>query len=225
MDRQAGGKHWRLRSSIPLSTTVATRHVPIRSTSAPTPWSTFTRTRTLITTRGPSIRFSGPAHRNYLGHISSTLEDVNRLELVLGTKSRSGQQWDIWEAVYSPLGPDGYPRRIWDKRTGVIDHEVAKYWREHYDLGHILERDWPMIGKHLEGKINIYVGDMDNYYLNNAVYLVEEILKKVADPPFGGEILYGDRAEHCWNGDPNSPMPSVACVIIRCTHPRLWTGF
>ena len=72
--------------------------------------------------------------RNYLGHISSTLEDVNRHELVLGTKSRSGQQWDIWEAVYSPLGPDGYPRRIWDKQTGVIDHEVAQYWRDHYDL-------------------------------------------------------------------------------------------
>ena len=51
------------------------------------------------------------------------------LELVLGTKSRSGEQWDIWEAVYAPVGADGYPKRIWDKRTGVIDPAVAAYWR------------------------------------------------------------------------------------------------
>ena len=62
-----------------------------------------------------------PGHRNYLGHVSVTLEQMNRLELVLGTRSRSGQQWDIWEAVFSPQGPDGYPARIWDKRTGAID--------------------------------------------------------------------------------------------------------
>jgi Putative esterase len=154
---------------------------------------------------GPWHRVARPGMRNYLGHVAVTVEDINRLELVLGTKSRSGQQWDIWEAVYSPVGPDGYPKRIWDKRTGVIDREVAKYWREHYDLGHILERDWPKIGKKLEGKIHIYVGDMDNYYLNNAVYLVEDILKKAKDPAYGGEVAYGDRAEHCWNGDPTRP--------------------
>ena len=154
---------------------------------------------------GPFHKVRRPAHRNYLGHISSTVEDVSRHELVLGTKSRSGQQWDIWEAVYSPLGPDGYPKRIWDKRTGVIDKEVAEYWRDHYDLRYILERDWPKIGKDLEGKINIYVGDMDNYYLNNAVYLMEDFLKKAKDPAYGGEVLYGDRAEHCWNGDPTRP--------------------
>jgi hypothetical protein len=150
---------------------------------------------------GPFARVPRPATRNYLGHVKATLEAVNRLELVLGTKSRSGQQWDIWEAVYSPVGADGYPKRIWDKRTGEIDPAVAAYWRERYDLGHILQRDWGKgLGRKLQGKIHIYVGDMDNYYLNNAVYLVEDILKK-ADPPYGGEVGYGDRAEHCWNGD------------------------
>ncbi len=59
---------------------------------------------------------------------------MNRLELVLGTQSRSGQQWDIWEAVYSPVGADGYPKPIWDKKTGVIDHDVAGVLEEHYDL-------------------------------------------------------------------------------------------
>jgi hypothetical protein len=154
---------------------------------------------------GPWRRIKRPGMRDYLGHISTMLEDANRLELVLGTKSRSGQQWDIWQAVYSPVGSDGYPRPIWDKATGSIDPTVAQYWRDHYDLHSILERDWPRIGKQLEGKINIYVGDMDNYYLNNAVYLMEEFLKTTKDPYYGGEVKYGDRAEHCWNGDPTRP--------------------
>jgi hypothetical protein len=155
---------------------------------------------------GPFLRVPRPGKRDYLGHVSVTIEQINRLELVLGEKSRSGQQWDIWEAVYSPVGADGYPRRIWDKRTGVIDPQVAAYWRENYDLGYILRRDWSKgLGQKLEGKLSIYVGDMDNYYLNNAVYLVEEFLKSTRDPPYGGEVTYGDRAEHCWNGDPTQP--------------------
>ncbi len=146
-----------------------------------------------------------PAHRDYLGHIQSTVRENNHLELVLGTKSRSGQQWDIWEATYSPQGEDGYPQRIWDKMTGEIDPEVAKYWQENYDLKHILERDWDKLGENLKGKIHIYCGDMDNYYLNNAVYLMEDFLESTTDPYYEGEVLYGDRAEHCWNGDPELP--------------------
>ena len=46
---------------------------------------------------------------------------------------------------------------------------------------------------------------MDNYYLNNAVYLVEDFLKATKDPPYGGQVDYGDRAEHCWNGDHSRP--------------------
>jgi hypothetical protein len=146
-----------------------------------------------------------PGLRNYLGEVLITLEDMNRRELVLGTHSRSGEQWDIWQAVYSPLGSDGYPKPIWDKLTGRIDHSVAAYWRENYDLGHILRRDWPKIGNKLEGKIHIYCGTGDNYFLNNAVYLVEDILKNTKDPYYGGEVDYGDRAEHCWNGDHTRP--------------------
>ncbi|MCX7637340.1 MAG: hypothetical protein N2044_05775 [Cyclobacteriaceae bacterium] len=146
-----------------------------------------------------------PGYRNYLGQISATLREMNHRELALGTKSRSGQQWDIWEAVYSPQGEDGYPKPIWNKLTGEIDHSVAAYWKENYDLRHILQRDWAKLGPKLEGKIHIYCGDMDNYYLNNAVYLMEEFLKNTKNPFYGGEVDYGDRAEHCWNGDHNNP--------------------
>ncbi|MFZ2053269.1 MAG: hypothetical protein WAU81_03635 [Candidatus Aminicenantales bacterium] len=146
-----------------------------------------------------------PGQRNYLGEVSCTVEESNHRELVIGTHSRSGDQYDIWEAVFSPAGEDGYPQRIWDKRTGEIDPSVAEYWKEHYDLRHILDRDWKTIGPELKGKIHIYCGDMDNYYLNNAVYLMEAFLESTKDPYYDGEVDYGDRAEHCWNGDHTRP--------------------
>jgi len=146
-----------------------------------------------------------PGHRNYLGFVDATVMDMNLKELALGTKSRSGQQFDIWEAVYSPVGDDGYPKRIWDKQTGVIDKEVANYWKENYDLAYILKRDWARLGPKVKGKIKIYCGDMDNYYLNNAVYLMEDFLESTTEPYYDGEVDYGDRAEHCWNGDHTQP--------------------
>ena len=152
-------------------------------------------------TEGKFKKTLRPGQRNYLGHISTTLRSTNYRELAIGTNSRSGDQWDIWEAVYSPVGENGYPKRIWDKKTGVIDHDVAEYWKENYDIGYILQRDWKTLGPKLEGKLHIYCGDMDNYYLNNAVYLVEEFLESTKFPYYNGEIDYGDRAEHCWNGD------------------------
>jgi len=147
-----------------------------------------------------------PAYRDYLGNITVTMEDENHMELVIGDKTRSGGQWDIWEAVYSPMGEDGYPMRIWDKRTGEIDHEVAEYWRENYDMRYILERDWETLGPKLEGKLHVMVGDMDNFHLNNAVYLLEEFLESTTDPYYDGMVDYGDRQEHCWNGDHDNPL-------------------
>jgi len=146
-----------------------------------------------------------PGMRDGKGHIKTQLIDMNRREYILGDNSRSGDQWDIWQAVYSPVGENGYPKPIWDKLTGEIDHEVANYWKENYDLRYIMERDWDKIGKDLEGKVNIYCGDMDNYYLNNAVVLTEAFLEKTTNPYYGGEVDYGNGAEHCWNGDQENP--------------------
>lgn len=155
--------------------------------------------------KSPFKKTERPGLRNYLGHVSTTVKDMNYLELVMGDKTRSGEQWDIWEAVFSPVGKDGYPARIWDKKTGVIDKKVAAYWKENFDLTHIIQRDWPKIGEKLKGKIHIYVGDMDNYYLNNAVYTAEDMLKQLENPKCNCEVDYGDRAEHCWNGDHTQP--------------------
>ena len=146
-----------------------------------------------------------PGMRDYLGHVTATTRDVNYYERALGNNGRSGEQFDIWQAVYSPVGADGYPQKIFNKETGVIDHSVAAFWRDHYDLSHILARDWPTLGPKLQGKIHIYVGSADTYFLNSAVYYIEDFLKSTTNPPYDGEVKYGDRAEHCWNGDPQLP--------------------
>ncbi len=154
---------------------------------------------------GAHKRVAQPGVRDYLGHVLATQQDLNYYELALGTKGRSGEQWDIWQAVFSPVGSDGYPAKIFDKITGEIHADVAAYWREHYDLSHILERDWATLGPKLRGKIHIYVGSEDTYFLNDAVYYIEDFLKGTTNPPYEGEVKYGERAEHCWNGDPALP--------------------
>jgi hypothetical protein len=146
-----------------------------------------------------------PGKRNYLGELAATIEEMNHMELALGTHSRSGGQFDIWEAVYSPVGSDGYPKPIWNKLSGEIDHSTAEYWREHYDLDYILRSNWKTLGPRLTGKIHIYVGEADNYFLNDAVYLMDNFLKSTKDPAYAGEVDYEPRAEHCWNGDHTRP--------------------
>jgi Putative esterase len=154
---------------------------------------------------GAHKRVPQPAMRDYLGHTLITTQDNIQYERALGDHGRSGEQFDIWQAVYGPVGDDGYPKQIFDKQTGDIDHAVADYWRQHYDLEAILERDWPTLGPKLVGKIHIYVGSDDTYFLNDAVYRMEDFLKSTKDPAYGGEVTYGPRAEHCWNGDPTLP--------------------
>lgn len=155
--------------------------------------------------QGPHTEVAQPGFRDYLGHTIATTKSVNQYELALGDHARSGEQYDIWQAVYGPVGPDGYPSQIFNKETGEIDPKIAAYWKEHYDLSNILQRNWSTLGPKLRGKLRIYVGSADNYMLNNAVYLIEDFLKSTTNPPYEGEVKYGDRAEHCWNGDPTEP--------------------
>jgi len=138
-----------------------------------------------------------PSQRTIDGNIEVMMKDENWYELVVGDKSRSGGQWDIWEATYSPVGPDGYPRRLWNKETGVIDKSVAEQWKK-YDMADILRKNWTVLGPKIADKIHVYVGDMDSYYLNDAVEKLNEFLTKTEDPKFAGEVAFQRRAPHCW---------------------------
>lgn len=156
-----------------------------------------------------------PNQRRPDGTIVSMMKDENWYELVVGDRSRSGGQWDIWEATFGPVGPDGYPRRLWDKRTGRIDHAVAAYWREHYDLRDILERHWSTLGPKVAHKINVYIGEDDSYYLDNAVHLLDEFLRRATNPRFGGEIVFQPGAPHCWGPRPAELMKKMVAHLER----------
>src|SRR5215467_4088322 len=152
----------------------------------------------------PWKRTPKPGYRDVRDHLFSTFEDRNLVELVLGTHGRSAGQHDAWASVFGPVGDDGYYKPLYDKLTGAIDPEVAKYWRDHYDLRYILQRDWATLGTKLRGKIHLTSGTMDNGYLNNAVYQMEEFLMR-ARPSSEAEIVYGERREHCFTGDTEHP--------------------
>jgi hypothetical protein len=156
------------------------------------------------TLKGEASNVERPSFRNYLGEVFATQRDENYMELTQGDHSRSGGQYDIWQAVFGPVGADGYPKPIFDKVTGDIDPMVAAYWREHYDLSNIIARDWATLAPKLKGKIHLYVGNGDNYYLTDSVYFAQERLESL-EPKYEGTVAYGDRAEHCWNGDPKLP--------------------
>ena len=112
-------------------------------------------------------------------HVGGTAGDHHPAIQPVGGRARQprplGEQIEIWDAAYGPVGDDGYPKPLWDKQTGKIDHSVALYMRDHgYDLSYNIRTNWATLGPKLRGKIHVYVGDMDNYYLNLAVYMLEE---------------------------------------------------
>jgi len=154
--------------------------------------------------QGEASAVERPAIRDWLGEISAAQRDSNSMELAAGDRGRSGGQYDIWQAVFGPVGADGYPAPIFDKISGAIDPKVAAYWRDHYDLSYIIARDWPKLAAKLQGKMHLYVGSADTYYLNDAVHLAQARLEALT-PAWGGEVAYGELAEHCWNGDPTLP--------------------
>ncbi len=163
---------------------------------------------------------SRPWMRNVDDQVMATQEQASIFELVLGTKGRSGQQMDIFQAVFGPVGDDGYPRLLYDKPTGIIDGDVAAFWRENYDLSHIIERDWATLGPKLNGKLHIYIGDTDTFFLEEATMQLEKFLKRASNPSFVGTIEYGKRAPHCWSGCAPGQNPTLCYLPVMAEHIR-----
>ena len=174
----------------------------------------------------PYTHVPRPSMRQPDGTMLSTMEMMNRFELVEGTHGRSGEQFDIWEAVFSPVGDDGYPKRIFDKRTGVLDHETAKYWKEHYDLSAIIQRDWKTLGPKLAGKLHFYVGEADTFYLDRAVHLLKDFLESTTDPYYRGSFEFGMRKPHCYAGeiDPAAGRRRPRAQTCRVGSISVWSG-
>jgi len=157
---------------------------------------------------GDWARLIRPLSRNADGQVTLTMREMSQLEEVLGSRIRSGQQIAAWDAAYGPVGKDGYPRPIWDRLTGKIDREVALYMRDNgYDLRYNLEKNWAKIGPDLVGKIHVYCGDMDNYYLNLAVYHLEDFLKEAENPRAEAVFEYGRPMKpHGWQPFTNAEL-------------------
>ncbi len=149
---------------------------------------------------GPLTGNPRPAVRTPDDEVQATMESMNRYEVVLGTHGRSTEQFGIWQAVFGPVGSDGYPKPIWDPNTGEIDHDVATYFRDHYDLHYIMQRDWKTLGPKLVGKLHVTVGTRDTYYLDNAVRLMQKFLENTNNPYYAGDFEYGPHEPHCWSG-------------------------
>jgi hypothetical protein len=135
------------------------------------------------------------------GQPIQSIQQVSQLSMALGSRGRSCEYLEAWEASFGPVGEDGYPKPLWDKKTGVIDREVALYWRNQgYDLVHYLRTNWHEVGPDLVGKLHLYVGDMDNYYFNMPVYALEEFLAETENPHYPGTFHYGrPLKEHGWH--------------------------
>ena len=155
------------------------------------------------------------------GQSENTVRQVSQLEDVLGSKGRSAQQLEVFEAVFSPMGADGYPRALWDKQTGVIDHEVANYWRAHdFDLRDYMERNWASLGPKLVGKLYFAVGDMDHGYLNLSVYLMEDFLKVSKNPHVEGTFVYGRPMKgHGWHAMTQAEQIKVMADFVSAHAP------
>lgn len=156
---------------------------------------------------GQRDSYSGTTYPGYghpYGQTTATMREQNHRELVLGTKSRSCGQWDIWEAVFSPVCEDGFPCRLYDKKSGKINGTVASYWKENFDLAAIMARDWATLGPKLQGKLNIFVGNSDTFFLTNAVMDMEDFLMSTNNPSSDATVTIGVHDgrgfEHCFRG-------------------------
>ena len=156
---------------------------------------------------GQRDHYSGqtwPGFGHPYGQTTVTAAETNHRELVLGSHSRSCGQWDVWEQVFSPVCADGFPCRMYDKKTGAINQTVARHWRDNFDLGHIMQRDWKTLGPKLQGKMHIFVGGSDTFFLVDAVMDVQDWLKTTANPASDAEIVVGTHDgrgyEHCFRG-------------------------
>ncbi|WP_449447411.1 alpha/beta hydrolase [Thermomonas brevis] len=107
------------------------------------------------------------------GRVVATFEQFARLEEVVGPV---GGQLASFEWVFSPRGADGRPLPMFDRGTGAVDPAVVAYWRDHYDIAHRLQSDWPRLKAALDGKLHVYVGTADTFYLDGAAHRLQAVL-------------------------------------------------
>jgi hypothetical protein len=134
-----------------------------------------------------------PAMRSSNGEPRYTLRTSIHAENMLGYGNSylySGAQWGSWNAVFSPKDTiTGMPMALFDARDGNINKNVAEQWKK-YDLRFYLANHWDSIGSKIQGKLHIWMGTNDSYYLNNAMELLDNFLKSTTNPKSDAAITF-----------------------------------
>jgi hypothetical protein len=115
--------------------------------------------------------------RDATGKEVTSFKDYAQRENVLG---EYGGQIDSFDWVFSPRGQDGRPQPLFDRVTGKVDPEVARYWRDNYDISAIIRRDWASLKPVLDGKIHLIMGTMDTFHLDESAKLLDLELQVLA---------------------------------------------
>jgi hypothetical protein len=89
-----------------------------------------------------------------------------------------GGQLRSFEAVFSPLDNEGLPQRLWDRETGRVDPDVVQAWMK-YDISRLIKQNWLSLEPKLRGKLHVYTGAIDTFYLDGAVRKLAETLKQL----------------------------------------------
>jgi hypothetical protein len=162
-----------------------------------------------------------PSARDIHGNVLFTIRHECQMENVMGlgdSWTMSGAQWGAWNATYGPRGSDGRPVPLWDPKTGEINRRIVGHW-EKYDLRLILERNWKTLAPTVRAKLNIWVGEADDYFLNNAVHMLDDFLQQ-ADPPANARIVYGPGQGHCWRGITERQMLDEMAIAVEKAKPQ-----
>lgn len=166
---------------------------------------------------GPFQRFPKLGARLPDDHILFTMESFGRQEGILGTRGRSGGQMDAFNATFGPTDSDGYPAKLWDAESGAINPDVARYWREHYDLTAYLQRNWDRIGRSLVGKLHVTAGTKDTFYLDAAAHRMQDFLEGTKlpgkGPYYAGSFDYGIDKPHCYVGEIPQGVPMLSYYV------------
>ena len=145
------------------------------------------------------LRTPIPGARDVDGRIRYTMEHENIYEEVIGTRYRSGGQWAAWNATFAPVAEDGYPAAIWDPITGEINRETARWAIDNWDLRAHMEANWDTLAPKLAGKLNVFTGRRDNFYLEQAVYELETFLTTGENLGYPARFEYGEKGNHGWS--------------------------
>lgn len=158
-----------------------------------------------------------------------TYRQMSQYEAVLGSHGRSGEQLGAFFASFGPISSDGYPVPLWNLRTGVINHAAVDYARDHgYDITAYLRKNWSRIGPKLVGKIHVYVGDMDTFYLNLGVYDLQAFMQTTQNPHYAGTFVFGrPEKPHGWNGGMTNAqlIEQIAAAVARNAPPGAPLGW